>query len=89
MVRAEGFPGYRYFAGGLVQSLGGMVSWRSRADGSGCVQRFQESLVRDSRQEDDRDQYFGLSLRELIHTFKWQTLVLLKCLLLQRKVCGS
>jgi hypothetical protein len=29
----------------------------------------------------------GLSMRELIHQFKWQTLVLFKCLLLQPKVC--
>ena len=36
--------------------------------------------------DDERDQYFGLSLRELVHTFKWQTLVLLKGLLLQPKV---
>ena len=26
-------------------------------------------------------------MRELIHQFKWQTLVLFKCLLLQPKVC--
>lgn len=37
--------------------------------------------------DDERDQYFGLSLRELVHTFKWQTLVLLKGLILQPKVC--
>ena len=39
--------------------------------------------------EDERDQYFGLSLRELVHTFKWQTLVLLKAMLLQPKVPSS
>ena len=51
------------------------------------VQSFQESLVHDAKGPDDeRDQYFGLSLRELLHTFKWQTLVLLKGLLLQPKV---
>jgi hypothetical protein len=37
-------------------------------------------------QDDERDQFFGLSLREIIHQFKWQTLVLFKCLLLQPKV---
>ena len=37
--------------------------------------------------DDERDQYFGLSLRELVHHFKWQILVLFKCLLLQPKVC--
>lgn len=36
--------------------------------------------------DEERDQYFGLSLRELVHTYKWQTLVLFKCLLLQPKV---
>jgi hypothetical protein len=43
--------------------------------------------VHEAEQNDeDRDQYFGLSLRELVHTYKWQTLVLFKCLLLQPKV---
>lgn len=32
------------------------------------------------------DYITGLSLRELLHHFKWQTLVLFKCLLLQPKV---
>ncbi|KAF2168311.1 hypothetical protein M409DRAFT_65756 [Zasmidium cellare ATCC 36951] len=51
------------------------------------LQRFQESLVKEgSSHEDERDQYFGLSLRELIHKFKWQILVLLKCMLLQKKM---
>jgi hypothetical protein len=36
--------------------------------------------------EEEKDQSFGLSLRELVHTYKWQTLVLFKCLLLQPKV---
>lgn len=40
----------------------------------------------ESMREDERDQLFGLSLRELVHTFKWQTLVLLKAMLLQPKV---
>jgi hypothetical protein len=34
----------------------------------------------------DSADYVGLSLRELIHEFKWQTLVLFKCALLQPKV---
>ncbi|CZT19854.1 related to Avl9 protein [Ramularia collo-cygni] len=52
------------------------------------LQRFQESLAKEgtSHDVDDRDQFFGLSLRELLHTFKWTTLVLLKCLLLQKKI---
>ncbi|GAB7348966.1 hypothetical protein MBLNU459_g7950t2 [Dothideomycetes sp. NU459] len=51
------------------------------------LQHFQESLVQGfGNHEDERDQYFGLSLRELIHEFKWQTLLLFKCLLLQPKL---
>ncbi|KAH0333882.1 hypothetical protein KCU81_g9667, partial [Aureobasidium melanogenum] len=51
------------------------------------LERFQESLNKGfGSQEDDKDLYFGLSMRELIHQFKWQTLVLFKCLLLQPKM---
>ncbi|OCL14171.1 cytoplasm protein [Glonium stellatum] len=51
------------------------------------LQKFQESLAKSFRdQDDERDQYFGLSLRELIHEFKYQTLVLFKCCLLQPKM---
>ena len=54
------------------------------------LQRFQESLSsEEAMREDERDQLFGLSLRELVHTFKWQTLVLLKAMLLQPKVWCS
>ncbi|KAK5132504.1 hypothetical protein LTR08_008888 [Meristemomyces frigidus] len=50
-------------------------------------QQFQANLAKGRMdQEDERDQYFGLGLRELVHTFKWQTLVLFKCLLLQPKM---
>ena len=55
------------------------------------MQRFQENFSKDpsaSRQEEDEaQQYFGLSLREMVHQYKWQMLVLFKCLLLQPKVC--
>jgi hypothetical protein len=48
---------------------------------------FQDSLGRSFKDvEDERDQFFGLSLRDMIHEFKHQTLVLFKCLLLQPKV---
>lgn len=53
---------------------------------------FQESLAeekaRGQLQAEDagQDQSIGLSLRELVHEFKWQTLVLFKCCLLQPKV---
>ncbi|KAK5116563.1 hypothetical protein LTR85_009188 [Meristemomyces frigidus] len=51
------------------------------------LQAFQTNLAKGrTEQEDERDQYFGLSLRELVHQFKWQMLVLFKCLLLQPKV---
>lgn len=55
------------------------------------LRRFQESLSDEKArgaldEEAQRDQYLGMSLRELVHEFKWQTLVLLKCALLQPKV---
>ena len=55
------------------------------------LRRFQDSLADEKargmlNEEEDRDQYLGMSLRELVHEFKWQTLVLLKCCLLQPKV---
>lgn len=55
------------------------------------LRRFQDSLAEEKTRgqlsEADRDQYLGMSLRELVREFKWQTLVLLKCCLLQHKVC--
>ena len=55
------------------------------------LKRFQESLAEEKtrgslEEEAESDQYIGMSLRELIHEFKWQTLVLLKGCLLQPKV---
>ena len=54
------------------------------------LRRFQDSLAEEKKRgqlsEADRDQYLGMSLRELVREFKWQTLVLLKCCLLQHKV---
>jgi hypothetical protein len=66
------------------------------------LQRFQESLPTLLKNQGEVDHYFGkgihssfisswlngtgISLRELIHEFKWQTLVLFKCALLQPKV---
>ena len=56
------------------------------------LRRFQESLAEEKERgqlnEQDKDQYLGMSLRELVHEFRWQTLVLLKCCLLQYKVGG-
>ncbi|KAI1811544.1 hypothetical protein GGS20DRAFT_579010 [Poronia punctata] len=55
------------------------------------LKRFQESLADEKErgqmnEELDRDQYLGMSLRELVREFRWQTLVLLKCCLLQPKM---
>lgn len=53
------------------------------------LQRFQENLAKihgDPGYEGERDQYFGVSLREIVHEYKWNTLVLFKSLLLQPKV---
>ncbi|KAI1503100.1 transport protein Avl9-domain-containing protein [Biscogniauxia marginata] len=53
------------------------------------LRRFQESLAEEKErmnEELDRDQYLGMSLRELVKEFRWQTLVLLKCCLLQPKM---
>lgn len=58
------------------------------------LRRFQESLADEKErgllsEDENRDAYLGMSLREMIHEFRWQTLVLLKCCLLQPKVSGS
>ncbi|KAI8947718.1 transport protein Avl9-domain-containing protein [Xylaria longipes] len=55
------------------------------------LRRFQDSLAEEKErgqlsEEVDRDQYLGMSLRELVREFRWQTLVLLKCCLLQPKM---
>lgn len=50
------------------------------------LQEYQGSLSHGLLNDDSADPYFGLSLREMVHEFKHQTLVLLKCLLLQRKM---
>lgn len=55
------------------------------------LKRFQDSLADEKErgllsEDEDRNTYLGMSLREMVHEFKWQTLVLLKCCLLQPKV---
>ncbi|KAF4836896.1 Late secretory pathway protein AVL9 [Colletotrichum siamense] len=55
------------------------------------LRRFQESLAEEKErglltEEESRDQYLGMSLRELVREFRWQTLVLFKCCLLQPKM---
>lgn len=58
------------------------------------LRRFQDSLADEKargalQDEVERDQYIGMSLRELVREFKWQTLVLFKCALLQPKVSAT
>ncbi|ROW09689.1 hypothetical protein VMCG_02214 [Cytospora schulzeri] len=55
------------------------------------LRRFQDSLADEKErgmlsEDEGRDTYLGMSLREMIHEFKWQALVLLKCCLLQPKM---
>ncbi|KAF6842008.1 lalv9 family protein [Colletotrichum plurivorum] len=55
------------------------------------LRRFQESLAEEKERgfltdEESRDQHLGMSLRELVREFRWQTLVLFKCCLLQPKM---
>jgi hypothetical protein len=79
----------QYF--GAIKAQLGVVTaaWFAQKDFTDVeiLQRFTESLPNLLRnQEGEADHYFGISLRELIHEFKWQTLVLFKCALLQPKV---
>ncbi|KAJ4988404.1 transporter Avl9 [Stagonosporopsis vannaccii] len=76
---------------GAIKAQLGVVTaaWFAQRDFTDVeiLQRFHESLPRLLEiQEGQVEHYFGISLRELIHEFKWQTLVLFKCALLQRKV---
>ncbi|PHH87165.1 hypothetical protein CDD83_9243 [Cordyceps sp. RAO-2017] len=68
-------------------------AWFAQRDftDSDILRHFQESLADEKargaiKSDSDRDQYLGMSLRELVHEFKWQTLVLFKCCLLQPKM---
>ncbi|KAJ5664222.1 hypothetical protein N7507_004953 [Penicillium longicatenatum] len=50
------------------------------------LKKFREGLVISLSNDSSKDQNLGLSLREMIHEFKYQTLVLFKGLLLQPKM---
>ncbi|CAK1361428.1 Late secretory pathway protein AVL9 [Cercospora beticola] len=81
--RPEGFSALREKLSAVTRAWFAQKDFRDLD----ILQRFQENLTEEiNRSEDERDQYFGLSLRELLHTFKWQTLVMLKCMLLQQKI---
>lgn len=80
---------------GMLRERLGVVTqaWFAQRDFTDVdiLRRFQESLADEKARgavepDNDRDEYLGMSLRELIHKFKWQTLVLFKCCLLQPKV---
>ncbi|KAK8011240.1 hypothetical protein PG990_010205 [Apiospora arundinis] len=81
------------FFGMLRERLSVVTSaWFAQREFSDCeiLKRFQDSLKEEKERgqlsEEDRDQYLGMSLRELVREFRWQTLVLLKCCLLQPKM---
>lgn len=76
---------------GELRTRLGMVTeaWFAQQDFSDItiLKEFRDSLERTSTLTlDDRDQFLGLSLREVVHEFRLQTLMLVKCLLLQRKM---
>ncbi|PGG99204.1 hypothetical protein GX51_06398 [Blastomyces parvus] len=79
----------RHF-GQLRQKLSIVTSaWFAQRDFSDTdiLKIFQENLAESlDNDEGQKDENLGLSLREMIHEFKHQTLVLFKCLLLQPKM---
>ncbi|TVY34699.1 Late secretory pathway protein [Lachnellula subtilissima] len=82
------------FFGMLRERLGVVTSaWFAQKEftDTEILKRFQESLKDEKERgvglaEEDREEYLGMSLRELVREFKWQTLVLFKCCLLQPKM---
>jgi hypothetical protein len=80
---------------GVLRERLGVVTtaWFAQRDfaDTEILRRFQESLQEERARgaDDDREEYLGMSLRELVREFKWQTLVLFKCCLLQPKVRGG
>lgn len=65
------------------------AAWFAQADFSdiNILEEFQASLQHESEhRKPDREAYFGLSLRELLYELRFQTLVLFKCLLLQKRI---
>ncbi|KAM0110168.1 hypothetical protein ACP6JB_004270 [Aspergillus fumigatus] len=75
--------------GQLREKLSVVTSaWFAQRDFSDIdiLKKFREGLIISWEQnEGSKDQNLGLSLREMIHEFKYQTLVLFKALLLQPK----
>ncbi|PLN77616.1 transport protein Avl9-domain-containing protein [Aspergillus taichungensis] len=78
------------YLGQLREKLSVVTSaWFAQRDFSDIdiLKKFREGLVISlEKNEGFKDQNLGLSLREMIHEFKYQTLVLFKALLLQPKM---
>ncbi|KAJ5082477.1 hypothetical protein N7532_011520 [Penicillium argentinense] len=75
--------------GQLREKLSVVTSaWFAQRDFSDIdiLKKFREGLVISLMNDEAKDQNLGLSLREMIHEFKYQTLVLFKALLLQPKM---
>ncbi|KAJ5628007.1 Late secretory pathway protein AVL9 [Penicillium lividum] len=75
--------------GQLREKLSVVTSaWFAQRDFSDVdiLKKFREGLVISLSNDASKDQNLGLSLREMIHEFKYQTLVLFKGLLLQPKM---
>ncbi|KAJ5987296.1 Late secretory pathway protein AVL9 [Penicillium sp. IBT 35674x] len=75
--------------GQLREKLSVVTSaWFAQRDFSDIdiLKKFREGLVISLSNDSSKDQNLGLSLREMIHEFKYQTLVLFKGLLLQPKM---
>ncbi|KAJ5682461.1 hypothetical protein N7462_005626 [Penicillium macrosclerotiorum] len=75
--------------GQLREKLSVVTSaWFAQRDFSDIdiLKKFREGLVISLLNDGPKDQNLGLSLREMIHEFKYQTLVLFKGLLLQPKM---
>ncbi|KAJ5127001.1 hypothetical protein N7448_007780 [Penicillium atrosanguineum] len=75
--------------GQLREKLSVVTSaWFAQKDFSDVdiLKKFREGLVISLQNDGPKDQNLGLSLREMIHEFKHQTLVLVKGLLLQPKM---
>ncbi|KAJ5247521.1 hypothetical protein N7468_002504 [Penicillium chermesinum] len=75
--------------GQLREKLSVVTSaWFAQRDFSDIdiLKKFREGLVISLGNDESKDQNLGLSLREMIHEFKYQTLVLFKGLLLQPKM---
>lgn len=65
------------------------AAWFAQEDftNTEILKEFQASLQHETdTKRDQKDAYFGLSLRELIYELRYQTLILFKCILLQKRV---